>query len=241
MCILRAPRLTYSFSQYLQLKYFWPLHSHWSRLCLAALEKLECSLRRSEHSKHSWRPAAEGALGKRARRGRGDGARLSLLLRSPATPRPSGSSRVRDPAGSEASAERPPRASGGERGEARGDDGGRRRSATGERGQEEEEEERDRARGLGAGKRWVPNWENPRGESQHGFPLLLSQPGLGTAFTLYLAGWRTTPNLPSRLGSGWPGGTERVKCCRIHDRKRKSSILAKASPRHTRIPAPNGR
>ncbi|KAG7229897.1 hypothetical protein INR49_009615 [Caranx melampygus] len=69
----------------------------------------------------------------------------------------------------------------------------------------------------------------------------INNPGRGVAFTLYLAGCRTTPNFPSRLGRAWPGGTERVKRCRIHDRKRKSSILAKASPRHTLIPTPNGR
>lgn len=77
--------------------------------------------------------------------------------------------------------------------------------------------------------------------SQHIWLFALSQPGLGVAFTLYLTGWRTTPNLPSRLGRGWPGGTERVKRCRIQDRKRKSSILARASPKHTLIPVPKGR
>lgn len=67
------------------------------------------------------------------------------------------------------------------------------------------------------------------------------QPGLGVAFTWYLAGCSTTPNLPSRLGRECPGGTVRVKRCRIQDRKRKSSILARASPRQTLTPAPNGR
>lgn len=77
--------------------------------------------------------------------------------------------------------------------------------------------------------------------SQHAWPLDRSQPGLGVAFTLYLTGWRTTPNLPSRLGREWFGGTDRIKRCRIQDKKRNSSILAKASPKHTRIPVPNGK
>lgn len=71
--------------------------------------------------------------------------------------------------------------------------------------------------------------------------LFVTQPGLGVAFILYLAGRSTTPNLPSKLGRECPGGTARVKRCRIQDKKRKSSIFAKASPRHTLMPVPKGR
>lgn len=63
MCILSAPRLLYSFSQYLQLKYVLLLHSHWSCLCLAKPMN-KCSLWQSEHSNLSWLLQLEGTSGK---------------------------------------------------------------------------------------------------------------------------------------------------------------------------------
>lgn len=54
MCIFRAPRLTYSLSQYLQLKNLWHCHSQWSCLCLARPEKVKYALWQSKHSKRSW-------------------------------------------------------------------------------------------------------------------------------------------------------------------------------------------
>lgn len=85
MCILSAPRLMYSFSQYLQLKYFLLLHSHWSCLCLVKPTKLKCSLWQSKHSNLSWLLQLEGAAGKIVTRGKEGGWRLSRLPLSPAT------------------------------------------------------------------------------------------------------------------------------------------------------------
>ncbi len=68
-----------------------------------------------------------------------------------------------------------------------------------------------------------------------------SQSALSLATTLNFLGWRTTPNLPSRSGRGCPAGISSLNLCKIHDRKRKSSIFARASPRQTRTPAPKGR
>ncbi|KAG7271106.1 hypothetical protein CRUP_005659 [Coryphaenoides rupestris] len=129
-----------------------------------------------------------------------------------------------------------------------------------EENEEEEEEERSRLRRrrmserrsrragavalgppLGAQRRIRTGGRVPGLPGNPGSPVEMdSHPARGVARTSYLAGCRTTPNLPSRLGRGWPGGTEKVNRCRVQDRKRKSSILARLSPRQTRTPAPNG-
>lgn len=84
MCILSAPRLMYSFVQYLQLKCFLLLHSHSSCLCVAKPMKLKCSLWQSKHLNLSWLLQSEGTAGKRVARDTEGGWRLSLLLLSPA-------------------------------------------------------------------------------------------------------------------------------------------------------------
>lgn len=84
MCIFSAPRLMYSFSQYLQLKYFLLLHSQRSCLHLARPMKLKCSLWQSKHSNLSRLLQLGGTAGKIVTRGKEGGWRLSLLLLSPA-------------------------------------------------------------------------------------------------------------------------------------------------------------
>lgn len=49
MCILRAPRLTYSFSQYLQLKDFLVWASQCNCLCLSSPEYVEYDLLHKLH------------------------------------------------------------------------------------------------------------------------------------------------------------------------------------------------
>lgn len=85
MCILSAPRLTYSFSQYLQLKYFLLLHSHWNCLCFAKPKTLKCSLWQSKHSNLPWLLLPGRMAGKRATSGKDGGRRPSLLLCPSAT------------------------------------------------------------------------------------------------------------------------------------------------------------
>lgn len=55
MCIFNAPRLLYSLSQYLQLKYLGQGQSHCSCLCLVRPEKVKYALWQSRHSKWSWK------------------------------------------------------------------------------------------------------------------------------------------------------------------------------------------
>lgn len=58
----------------------------------------------------------------------------------------------------------------------------------------------------------------------------------GTASILNSLGEWVKPNTPSRLGIS-PGTGDKVKRWRRAVKKRNSSILARFSPRHTRLPA----
>lgn len=49
-----------------------------------------------------------------------------------------------------------------------------------------------------------------------------------------------TPTFPFKLGKVCPSGSLKLNECRRVEKKRKSSILARTSPRHMRRPTPNG-
>lgn len=63
ICILRAPRLTYSFSQYLQLKDFLAWASQCNCLCLESPAKVEYALAHWAQRKRSAAAGAEAGLG----------------------------------------------------------------------------------------------------------------------------------------------------------------------------------
>ncbi len=58
--------------------------------------------------------------------------------------------------------------------------------------------------------------------------------------TLNDLGDTVTPAWPQRSGSSAPSGSSRLKTWSIDEKKRKSSALAKTSPKHIRLPTPNG-
>lgn len=58
--------------------------------------------------------------------------------------------------------------------------------------------------------------------------------------TLKASGVMVAPTLPLRLGREWPAGRAMSKQCMNEAKNRKSSILARTSPRHIRRPTPNG-
>lgn len=59
--------------------------------------------------------------------------------------------------------------------------------------------------------------------------------------TANLFGWIVTPAFPLSEGCSAPFGSEISKRCIIDEKNRKSSILARTSPRHIRRPTPKGK
>ena len=58
--------------------------------------------------------------------------------------------------------------------------------------------------------------------------------------TLKDCGETVTPACPLKSGTVAPGGTVNLNVCKIVEKNRKSSALARTSPRQTRRPTPNG-